>query len=116
MTEKEFRKVASKVGGEDALGSMLLEIVRVWPVEFLDGLANHLSRDPSVISYLMTKCPCPADDPPNSPIYLGVRRRLRGYRVGIGVCFGGLCGEGAEFAFSWNRRLTTEGPVREWIH
>ncbi len=46
-----------------------------------------------------------------NPEHLRVERNGDGYRMDIGICIGGNCGEGAEFMFDADGMLIGDSPI-----
>jgi hypothetical protein len=114
MKPSEWKKAVKTVGSEKVLEAMLLQIANVWDAMFLDGFAEHISAGTSAQSFFSNKNGRYGDE--KSPLYFEVKRRLFHYKVTIGICFGGTCGEGAEFKFSRKFELMENGPANTWIH
>jgi hypothetical protein len=114
MNPSEFKKAVKAAGSETVLQEMLLQIANVWDAEFLEGFSEHISQGGTIRNFFSNKYKRYGTE--NSPVYIEVKRHFFSYKVRIGICFGGTCGEGAEFKFSRKFEMLGDCPTLEWIH
>lgn len=116
MTPKEYKKAIRVVGTEACLTGMLLQVAGARPEMLLADLPGHLADGGTLETYFN---PCEEDAmafSKTSPFYLSIKKESERFEVTVGVCFGGECGEGAEYHFDRTFRLLAEQPVSHWIH
>jgi len=114
MKNSDIDKAIEVVGSERALHAMLLEVVKAWGPDFLEGFSEHTESGGSVYDFFLDREEC--SSAPESPFYMDVKRHGAGYMMTIGICFDGTCGEGADFEFTNSFDLIGNGPCSQWIH
>ena len=114
MNPSELNKALKKVGSEQVLHAMLVEMANAWDGAFLQGFPEHIASGGTIHNFFPTKNEDYYTE--KSPIYFYVKRHWLNYKVTIGICFGGTCGEGAEFRFSRKFALLENEPSTTWIH
>ena len=114
MKKSDIDKAIEVVGSEGAFHFMLWEIVKVWEPDFLKGLSEHMDSGGTVYDFFQDQEDWFGSQ--ESPIYLEMTRHGAGYKMTIGICFDGTCGEGADFEFSNSHELMGNGPSSQWIH
>lgn len=114
MKPSQLKKALKKVRSEQVLHAMLVEMSNTWDGEFLKGFPEHIASGGTIHNFFPTKNDRYYTE--KSPIYFYVKRHWLSYKVTIGICFGGTCGEGAEFRFSRKFALLGNGPSTVSIH
>jgi hypothetical protein len=114
MKPSQWKKAIKAVGSENVLQAMMLQIANVWDAMFLEGFREHVASGGTIQNFFSQKNERYGSE--KSPVYLEVKRHWFSYKVTIGICFGGTCGEGAEFKFSRKFEMMEGGPIKTWIH
>ena len=114
MNTSELDQAIEVVGSEATLQFMLLEVVKACKPDFLKGFKTHTTSGRSLYEFFLDTEECPYAL--ESPYYMEVERHGAGYKMTIGICFVGTCGEGADFEFSDSFDLIGNGPTSEWMH
>lgn len=111
---KSIDKAIEPVGSERVLRLMILEANKVWDPILLKGYSKHANSGGSVYDFFLDK----EKDSSSleSPYYLKLKRHDAGYKLTIGFCFQGTCGEGADFEFSNSFDLIGNGPRSLYVH
>lgn len=115
MHQKDINKAIEVVGTEEKLNKMVLQVAKMWKAIFLRGLISHLKAGKSLAEFFII-------DDPNlhpydaNPEHLRVERDGDGYRMDIGICCAGDCGEGAEFSFDKDGVMIGDSPLNLKIY
>lgn len=114
MKSSDIDKAIKVAGSEGGLHLMLLEVVKVWNPDFLNGYSEHVNSGGSVYDFFLNQ----EEDSSfsGSPFYLEVEPHGTCYKLTIGYCLEETCGEGADFEFSNSFDLIGNGPSSQWIH
>jgi hypothetical protein len=115
MNQEDINKAIKVVGSEEKLNKMVLQVAKMWKAIFLRGLISHLKAGKSLAEFFINDDPNIYLDDAN-PEHLRVERDGDRYRMDIGICCGGDCGEGAEFSFDADGMLIGDSPTNLRIY
>jgi hypothetical protein len=109
MNQEDINKAIKVVGSEEKLNKMVLQVAKMWKAIFLRGLISHLKAGKSLAEFFINDDPNIYLDDAN-PEHLRVERDGDGFRMDIGICCGGDCGESGKFMFDADGKLNDDSP------